>query len=296
MQSPAMQKALELCRIYAPVDRPIVFVGPVGAGKTTLARETQRLSDCRGKFVRVSSGDLPESFLHDVLFGHISGSFTGATGPRDGAIVEASDGVLFLDDFPHIAMSAQVALLRVLDSASFRPLGATERQSRCRFMFASTVELPALVESGRLLPDLKSRLGELIIHVPPLSERRESICPLATIFAEALLRRRGFEASVDFSQGARKALRAYAWPENVRELEGVAERAVLHAGMRHGEIMIEPAHLPDRVRYRDGAPPPVRQPLSREVVAAAVTAAHGNKSEAARRLNVHRNTIARYMP
>lgn len=110
--SPAIRHALELCHLYARVDRPIVFVGPIGAGKTTIARETHRLSKRSGDFVSVSAGELTENLYPDTLWGHEVGAYTGAVKARQGAYAQASDGTLLLDDLALMAQRVARASIR----------------------------------------------------------------------------------------------------------------------------------------------------------------------------------------
>jgi DNA-binding NtrC family response regulator len=294
--SPQMQHAARLARLYSGVDRPVLLLGDVGVGKTTLARLIHTHSRREGSLVLISSGELTETLYSDTLFGHVEGAFTGASGAKRGCIECADRGTLLLDDVALMPIVAQAAILRVLESRRFRPLGATEdRVTSTRFIFASTYPLSDLVGEGRLLPDLESRIGELIIDVPALRDRREEITALAVHAGTSFLTEQGLQGTVEFTDECEDLLMRYPWPRNVRELRGVIERAVIHAGCSDGVVLLRPGHLPDRFHEPFDDSEWATPPLTRGLVENVLGEVAGNQSEAARRLGVHRNTIARYL-
>lgn len=293
--SPAMRHSLELCQLYADAETAIIFVGPVGVGKTTLAREVHRLSGREGPFVATSAGELTENLHGDVLFGHVPGAYTDARGTRRGAFARAAEGTLLIDDFAVMPTRVQATLLKVLESGRYQPLGSEkEEEVRCQLLFASTVEPRVLAESGTLMIDLASRLGELIVPVLPLEQRRQDIMPIAEDAAAAFLARRGLTGVVTFSDEVKALFQEYSWPTNVRELRHVTERAVIHAGKDQKEILIRPPHLPERLRTFEADRGRATK-VTPELVRSAVEQAGGNQSEAARQLGVHRNTVARHL-
>ena len=299
-RSPRYLDALSLSQLYGPLDRSVFFHGPVGAGKTTLARATHDLSGRKGGFVPVSAADLPEALYNDVLFGHRRGAFTGANADRSGIITLAAGGTLLIDDMAFLSTVVQAAILRVVETGAYRPLGANrDSHASCRFMFASTTSLSRMIDDGHLIPDLASRIGEMTVPIPGLADRRCDIIPLVKEIARRFVQELDSKAPVRIGKEARRLLLAYSWPGNLRELTGVVERAIVHAGIHDDAIDIRPEHLPERFRATLEPSPqnekPARRPLTREIVRDAVVAANGNKSEAARKLGVHRNTIAQYL-
>lgn len=294
-RSEVMQDTIALCDLYSRVDRPILLVGPVGSGKTSLAQRIHDRSRRRGRLIAVSTGELTESLFSDVLFGHQAGAFTGASRSRPGAMREAGSGTLLLDDLAVMPAVVQAAILRVLESGRYRPLGASADETvGCRLIFASTESPSVLVRSGTLLRDLASRLGDFVVRVPALVERREDIPDLAHWIGSAFLREHGSPGELSFESGVIERLITYGWPMNVRELKSVIERAVVHAGILGAEVVVRDAHLPARIQVGNGEEDSLVR-LSSDLVRRVLTRTGGNQSEAARRLGVHRNTIARYL-
>jgi DNA-binding NtrC family response regulator len=290
-----MRYALDRCRLYARYDRPTVFVGPVGAGKTMLARELFRAAKLKGRFVAVGAGELGETLFSDTLFGHVSGAYTGARFTRRGVLSEASGGALLLDDLALMPMVVQAAILSVMDTRRYRPLGSQrEELATCRFLFASTIAPAELVERDRLLPDLKSRLGEFVVPVPRLRACEEDIMPIALRCGSEFAAEHGIDADVAFDEESKGLLLAYSWPENIRELRAVVERAVAHAGVKDGVVTVGPRHLPDRIRRFEPTSSERDIELSMGLVEYTLDQVDGNKSEAARQLDAHRNTIRGY--
>lgn len=291
-RSPRMSRLMGLAELYAPIMRPIVIVGGVGSGKSWLAERIYRLSNRPGSFHAVSVGDMDEPLLRDTLFGHLAGAYTGAIGARVGLIEAASDGTLLIDDVALMPSAGQFALLQVLATGHYLPIGASStRRATARFLFGSTAAPRELVERGVFLPDLASCMGEFIIAVPGLADRSEDIVPLAVWFAERFLKEQGRRSAVELTPECQAALCRYPWPENVRELKNVVEVSVTLAGLTHPAVVVRPEHLPERIL--EGCPQPRRQRVSPGEAVLTVVAAGGNQSEAGRRLGVHRNTIRR---
>lgn len=292
-RSAAFLRALELCRMYAPIRRRVVFVGSIGIGKTTLAHLVHQLSGRIGRFVALSAGGIQDTLAHARIFGHMRGAFTGATESRPGAIESAAGGTLLLDDIANLSHCVQGALLQALQDRVFTPLGAArEIPVTCRELLATTQPLGALVDQGVLLPDFLSRIQQLVIEIPPLRERPEDVLPLAEYYLTRFAREQEWERP-DLTADVRALLLAYSWPYNVREVQNVVECAAVHAHSE-GCSEITPDHLPPHHPIAAEAAGPKR--LTCAAVREALARSGGNRSEAARRLGVHRNSIYRYLP
>jgi len=216
--SPAIKRATELVERFAPTTLPILLVGATGTGKELLARHIHNASGRRGELIDVNCGALPHEIAESLLFGHRRGAFTGAVETVTGHLERADTGTLFLDEVLQLTVSAQVKLLRALDTGEVQPLGAGRKQ-RVDFRVVSAAQedtLERLVDKTFRL-DLFQRLAGIVIDLPLLADRPEDIVPLAEHFAAAQGRR--------LESGTAAVLERHAWPGNVRELRLAIERA-----------------------------------------------------------------------
>ena len=243
--SPKMQRILRLVSKVATTDSTVLLLGESGTGKELVARSLHVQSRrSHGPFVPVHIGSIPETLVESELFGYRRGAFTGATGERAGLIEDADGGTLFLDEVGEMPASAQVKLLRTLESNEIRRLGDNAtRLVDLRLIAATHRDLRALVDSGRFREDLYYRLNVVQIEIPPLRERREDIGLLASYFLERAAERHG-RAGLHFSPEAMAVLERHDYPGNVRELENAIEHAVT---MAEGDE-IRPGDLPVAVR------------------------------------------------
>jgi DNA-binding NtrC family response regulator len=236
--SAAMRKLRASLDRLGDQDVPILIQGESGTGKELVARALHDRGPRRRKrFVALNCGAIPESLIDSELFGHVKGSFTGATADRAGVFVEADGGTLFLDEIGDMPVAVQARLLRVLQEAEVRPVGGSNtRKIDVRVIAATHIDLGSAVEHGRFRQDLYYRLNVVVLRVPPLRERLDDLPLLAAHF----LRKHGGERPPTLSPDSLEAMTSYAWPGNVRELEN----AVLHAiALRQGDI-IGPEYLP----------------------------------------------------
>jgi len=217
-------------------DIPILIEGESGTGKELIARAVHLGSPRRDRaFVSVNCAALPHALLESELFGHTRGAFTGAVRDRRGLFSSAHGGTIFLDEIGEMAPELQGALLRVLQSGEYRPVGSDEAaHADVRVVAATRRSLAEEVRAGRFREDLFFRLNGVHVRVPPLRERREDIPLLIGRFLEKF-KVSGEEPAL--TDEARACLMAYDYPGNVRELETVIRRAVLFA--RQGKIGLE---------------------------------------------------------
>ncbi|KYG00095.1 sigma-54-dependent transcriptional regulator [Sorangium sp. So ce394] len=229
--SPAMQRISELIGKIAPTRTTVLITGESGTGKERVARAIHDQSDRAAKpFLVVNCGALPEALMESELFGHEKGSFTGAGARALGLFREADGGTLLLDEVGELPASLQVKLLRVLQERKVRPVGAAaEIAVDVRVLAATNRDVEVEVREGRFRQDLYYRLNVIRIELPPLRERPGDVSRLA----ERFLRRFAAELGKDvrgLTTDAMRALDAYGFPGNVRELENMMERAVALAG------------------------------------------------------------------
>ena len=212
--------------LIARSDASAVIMGETGTGKELVARAIHYIGPrAERPFVPVNCGSIPDNLFEDELFGHERGAFTDARKRRDGLVVQADSGTLFLDEVDSLTPRAQVALLRVLQDRTVRALGAEKlRTVNVRFVAATNTDLVAQVAQGRFRSDLYYRLCVLQISLPPLRDRGNDVLMLANHF---LLRYSGESAKrARLTPEAEDALRLHPWPGNVRELENAVQRAV----------------------------------------------------------------------
>jgi DNA-binding NtrC family response regulator len=280
----------------APTDTSVLLLGETGTGKEMVARLIHESSPrVTAPFVAVDCSGLTETLFESELFGHEKGAFTGATQRKTGLVEAASGGTLFLDEVGDIPLAQQVKLLRLIESSSYRRVGGvTPLLADFRLVAATHRDLKQMVREGRFRSDLYYRLSAYPVPVPTLRERREDIL----LLAESLLARVRPGRSYVLSPAARRALEAYDFPGNVRELRNVVERASLLADSEQ----IEPGHLPDEVvaaleqraastKPADAAP--VLRTAEREALARALAEHRGNRRELAQALGLSERTLYR---
>lgn len=288
-RSPGMIRALEVAGKVAPHRSPVLLTGESGTGKELMARHIHRESDRADRpFVPVNCGAIPETLLESEFFGYMRGAFTGADRDKAGLFEAAEGGTLFLDEVGELPTSLQVKLLRALQDGEVRRLGGTETTTvNVRIVAATNRDLEAAVHAGDFRQDLYYRLAVIPIHLPPLRERTEAIPDLTHHLLERLRERLNLKVE-SVSPGAMKALLAYAWPGNIRELENVLEQAVvlsegdtldedsLSDRLRGADVVIEPGYASDDLSVkRRGAE------LERRLIKRALERTGGNRSKAA---------------
>jgi DNA-binding NtrC family response regulator len=287
--SAALRAALDLARCFAPSLHPMLFVGPTGVGKTTLARLVHAWSGQAGEFVSVAGGELIDSLFHNQLFGHERGAYTGANDQAPGAFERAAGGTLLLDELQHWSREKQAAVLAAIEERRVTRVGGRRTLPvTCRLVFASTLPLDELVKEERLLPDLRYRIGELGVELPGLAQRRVDVAALAYHFLE---RERDGTPAGAFDGEAFQRLLLYDWPGNVRELERVVQYGVVRAPL---EAPISVEHLPGRFTRPTGSWEALGAADRVPLMAWALERTGGRRIAAASILGVHANTVDKY--
>lgn len=244
-KSRSIQDLIEQVKKIADSRSNVLILGETGTGKELFTRAIHFNSSRRSKpFVPINCSAIPENLLESELFGHVKGSFTGATQTKRGLLEEADGGTVFLDEIADLGFSLQAKLLRVIDDHEIRPLGSTQsRKVDLRLVAATNKDIRQAVKEGSLREDLYYRLSVVTFHLPPLRERKEDIPVLAAQFIVKYARELTKQAR-EIAPSAVKLLTDYDWPGNVRELQNVVERAVL---LSEGKTIL-PEHLPEGIR------------------------------------------------
>ena len=290
--SGAMQDVLAAVRRVAPTSATVLVTGESGTGKELVANllhEHGRRP--KGPFVAVNTAALPEGLLESELFGHAKGAFTGAVRERAGRFEEADGGTIFLDEIGEVPPAVQVRLLRVLQEREVVRVGENRPRSvDARVVAATNRDLEADVAAGRFREDLYWRLNVVRLRLPPLRERAEDLPGLVERFVAAAAKRHGVPAP-SFSRESLAALAAHPVPGNVRELQNVVERATLMAGggvVRAADLPLALAAPRERSAAGDapGGLDAAVEALERRMIAAALAAAGGVQTRAAKALGI----------
>jgi transcriptional regulator with PAS, ATPase and Fis domain len=300
---PALACEVEaLVRIAAsPV--PVLLRGETGTGKELVARAVHALSGRSGAFVPVNCGAIPATLMESQLFGHAKGAFSGALRDEPGFVRSAASGSLFLDEIGDLPAASQAALLRVLQEGEVVPVGSTRAVAvDLRVIAATHQPLEALVARGAFRTDLLARLDGFTYTLPPLRERREDVGLLVASLLRTILPDPA--ARFELAAEVGRALVAYPWPLNIRELYHCLARGVALA--RDG--VLEPSHLPRAVAAAASAPSVALDPADvagpvqeredarlREQLEALLTQHDGNVAEVARTMGKARMQLHRWM-
>jgi two-component system NtrC family response regulator len=294
--SPKMRQLLQLVRTLAPSSANVLLQGESGTGKELVAQAIHEASPRHERrLVVVNCSALSESLLESELFGHEKGAFTGATGRKLGWFEVADGGTLLLDEIGEMSTRLQVKLLRVVQERVIERVGGTDPvRVDFRLIAATNRDLKAEVAAGRFREDLYYRLSVMSLKIPPLRERREDIPLLVSCFIRQCSRREGKRVT-SISPDAMERLVQYPWPGNVRELENAVERAVVVAESEQITLAILPDEIQEWTPAGKAAFRPMEEltleEMERLLIEKTLERTGGNKSQAARLLNVHRRSI-----
>jgi two-component system response regulator AtoC len=297
-RSPAMLEVYKKIGMVADSRATVLITGESGTGKELVARAIHANGPrSEQRFLAVNCGAFTESLLESELFGHVRGSFTGASANKQGIFEDADGGTVFLDEVSEMSPALQVKLLRTLEEQEVRPVGSSQPiRIDVRMIAASNQNLSERVQEGKFREDLFYRLRVIEIDLPPLRERSEDV----PLLVEHFLQKLGAEVSRAFtiSPEALSAFVTYAWPGNVRELENTLESIV--ALNRSGMITLQelPAKLRADREESGGieslfAGLPSLEELARRYVAYVLKVTNNNKSQTADILGISRNTLYR---
>ncbi len=312
-ENPTMQKLFAMIRSVAESPATVLLEGESGTGKRIIAQAIHHADPKRRAhpFVEISCGALPETLLESELFGHVRGSFTGAIRDKQGRFEMADGGTILLDEIDAFTPALQVKLLRVIQERLYERVGDTRTMRvDVRIIAATNRTLSELVKQGVFREDLYYRLHVIAMRLPPLRERKSDLPLLVKLFIDQNSRAMGKTIS-GVTDEAMAVLTAYRWPGNIRELENVMERAVILA--KHTKLDVE--DLPEELRFHADAPSmavddqeedavtdgtsedngvvlkdALRLP-ERDLILKVLNEVRWNRSEAAKRLGIHRSTL-----
>jgi two-component system response regulator AtoC len=298
-----MKRIFELVDTIAGLSSTVLIQGETGTGKELIAKAIHFNSPRKDqKLVSINCGAIPENLLESELFGHVKGAFTGAVQTRIGRFEQANGGTIFLDEIGNMPVTLQMKLLRVLQEREFERVGGNNTvKVDVRIMAATSSNLEQMVKDGTFREDLYYRLNVIPINLPPLRERREDIPLLVQKFVEHFCETHKLDLKT-LSPQVTKALMAFDWPGNVRQLENIVERMVALTANR---TAILPADLPEEIQRRESLNfvPLIEIPeeginfqnvvtdMERELILQSLRRTNGNKKLAAKLLNLKRTTL-----
>ena len=290
--SEAIQRLYKHVELVAPTKFSVLIIGESGTGKEYIAEMIHECSPRRDRpFIAVDCGSLSKELAPSELFGHLKGSFTSAIADKKGVFEQAKGGTVFLDEVGNLPYEVQMQLLRSLQEQKVRPVGsATDIPVDVRIVAATNENLEKAIEQGRFRQDLYHRINEFTLEVPPLRNRLDDLEEFVTYFVGQANEELGKEIK-GVSPRAIAQMKQMYWNGNIRELRNVIRRCVLFA---EGEI-IEAEDLPvytDPEKASSGNDDFALRPGNeREQIEAALAKARGNKTVAARLLQIDRKTL-----
>jgi two-component system response regulator HydG len=307
-RSQEMEKLYRILSKVAQGSHPVLVLGESGTGKELVARTIHAFGpNAQKPFLPVDCGSLVPTLIESELFGYVKGAFTGANRSKDGLLVSAEGGTVFLDEIGELSLDLQAKLLRALQEKEVRPVGATHRVPiKARIVAATNRDLAAMVERGTFRKDLFYRLNVVNLRLPSLRDRREDIPLLAAHFLDRISRERG--RKFELSDEVLRTMMRYDWPGNVRELENSVERAcalssgpILHLGDLPTQLQQQGLEARqtfaggDAAGGADDGKPEVKTlaDLERDAILNAIRTLNGDKLKAAKLLGIGKTTLYR---
>jgi two-component system response regulator HydG len=305
-RSGEMEKLYRILSKVAQSSHPVLILGESGTGKELVARTIHAYGPNPQKpFLPVDCGSFVPTLIESELFGYVKGAFTGANRSKDGLLVSAGDGTVFLDEIGELSLDLQAKLLRALQEREVRPVGATHRVPiKARILAATNRDLAAMVERGQFRKDLFYRLNVVNLRLPALRDRKEDIPLLAAHFLDRISRDRGQKFGLN--DEALRTMMRYDWPGNVRELEHAVERActmssgpVLRLGdlptqlQNHGLETRRAAVVCHAEEQLAGPQLMTLADMEKHAILDAIRILNGDKLQAARLLGIGKTTLYR---
>lgn len=294
-KSKKMIQLFEMIERIAPTDCTVLLRGESGTGKELVSRAIHYNSARRERpFIVINCAALPETLLESELFGYEKGAFTEATSRKPGKFELAEGGTVLLDEIGDMSLAMQAKILRIIQEHSFERLGGTDLiKTDFRLIAATNKDLEKSIMDGSFREDLYYRLDVISFLLPPLRERKKDIPLLVSHLLMKFSQSNGKNLK-RVSDEVLNLLTQYEWPGNVRELENVIERAVI---LSKGNAIL-PEHLPLRLRQpgpNNSSSSPACDKSEKEIIMQALQLADGNQCRAAKKLEIHRNTLRRKM-
>jgi DNA-binding NtrC family response regulator len=302
-QTPSLLPLVDRIAVAASHDVTVLLTGETGTGKTFMARLMHETSPRREhRFMAVPCGALAPNLVESEFFGHVKGAFTGADRPKVGKFAAVGSGTLLLDEIDTLPLEQQAALLRVIETGEYEPVGSNEtHHSTARIIVASNLNLEEAVERGKFRQDLYYRLNVMSFHLPALRERVQDIAPLVRGMA-ARFNEKFRKQLFDISPEAMAAIESFPWPGNIRQLENVIQHAVLVS--TGPELLL--AHLPAQVQGHGAAANAAavspantllhnREAIERNVIQRVLVTSGYSRARAASALGISRVTLYKKM-
>jgi len=290
----SMREVYRRIEKVAGTDISVLVTGETGTGKEVVAREIHRRSPrAEGPFVAVNCGAIPEALLESELFGHVRGAFTGAIATRPGRFQAAHGGTLFLDEVGDMPAALQVKLLRALQERAVTKVGDTRPETvDLRVVAATNRVLEEEIRKGTFREDLYYRLNVVAIQLPPLRERGEDLVVLAKYFLQKYAKDYGAKVR-GFTPSALVAIRKYAWPGNIRELENRVKKAVVLAD----KALVSAEDLDLRPEILEPILPlaQAKEEFQKRYINEVLDRNQGNRTKTAKDLGVDPRTIFRHL-
>jgi len=292
--SQQIKSAIELAKRVSPTEATVLLLGETGTGKEVFAQAIHNASSKATKsFVALNCAAFSKELLESELFGHIAGAFTGAIRDKKGLIEEANNGTLFLDEMGEMPIDLQSKLLRVLETSEFIKVGDTKSTKvNVRIIAATNRDLQEEVKEGKFREDLYYRLNVFTIELPSLRERKEDIVLLADYYAKFFAAKTNRKIK-GITKDALKLLEAHSWKGNIRELKNIIERAVILEDSDYLTTSVLPFDIQNNTEMAANSLD--LSVMEKQHIQKVLAFANGNKTEAARLLNIGLTTLYRKM-